>query len=148
MLSQKIIRLNRIYSICEKSKEITMGDTFTNVRFADSDNYIIHGETSIVCCGNISEDEMLFRSEDGRYYFSVCYGWGEEDGVLYGIERGMFFDFGHPTSDETILAECEKALGEYHSWAGAIAYQSKKLTLENIVGVMRRTVKNEGGDAI
>ena len=148
MLSQKLTEKIRIYKICERSGDIEVGDTFTGVRAAEPSQYRDIIGIDVVCCGKVSEDELLFRAEDGRFYFSVKDGWGEEDGVLYVIKRGLFFDFEHPTSDETILAECEKALGEYHSWAGAMAHQSKKLTLEKIVGVMRRTVNKESEHSI
>ena len=148
MLSQKLLAKSHTYAVCGRSGDIEVGDTFIDVRFADAGPSRDVSGIAVVCCGKVSDDEMLFRSEDGRYYFSVSDGWGEEDGVLYGISRGLFFDFGHPTSEETILAECESALGEYHSWAGAMAHQSKKWTLEMIVGVMRRIVKNDGKDTI
>lgn len=148
MLSQELLAKIHTYTVCERSGEIEVGDTFISVRFADVAPSCDVSGIAVVCCGKVSDDELLFRSEDGQYYFSVRDGWGEKDGVLYGISRGIFFDFGHPTSDETILAECESALGEYHSWAGALAYQSKKHTLEKIAEVMRRTDNNEGADTI
>ena len=148
MLSQKLLAKIHTYAVCERSGDIEVGDTFIDVRFADVGPSCDVSGIAVVCCGKVYDDELLFRSEDGQYYFSVRDGWGEENRVLYGISRGIFFDFGHPTSEETILAECENALGEYHSWAGAMAHQSKKWTLETIVGVMRRIVKNDGKDTI
>lgn len=135
MLSQKIIRKKLIYFICEKSAEINPNDIFKKVIIADED-CIVPDEVSIVCCGNVNDEEMLFRSSDGRYYFSIKDGWGAESGILYGITRGLYFDFQHPTTDQTILSEC--LTGHYRSWAGAMAFQGKKHTLETIKSVMEK----------
>lgn len=51
---------------------------------------------TIECCAKISDNEILFRSKDGQYYFSLCDGWGEENGTLYGLKLGIFHDFKHP----------------------------------------------------
>ena len=137
MLSQKIIRKKHIYSICEKSAEINPNDVFKKVIIADSNkDCIIPDEVGIECCGNVNDEEMLFRSSDGRYYFSLKDGWGTESGVLYGITRGLYFDFQHPTTDQTILSEC--LTGHYRSWSGAMAFQGKKRTLETIKSVMEK----------
>ena len=137
MLSQKIIRKKLIYFICEKSAEINPDDVFKKVIFAEPNEYrMIPDEVCIVCCGIVNDEEMLFRSSDGRYYFSMKDGWGEESGILYGISLGLYFDFQHPTTDQTILSEC--LTGHYRSWAGAMAFQGKKHTLETIKSVMEK----------
>ena len=135
MLSQKIIKKKRIYSICEKSAEINPNEVFKKVIIADGDS-IVPDEVSIVCCGNVNDEEMLFRSSDGRYYFSIKDGWGTESGVLYGITKGLYFDFQHPTTDQTILSEY--LTGYYRSWSGAMAFQGKKRALETIKSVMEK----------
>ena len=148
MLSNKLKREDKIFSVCKKSGNISAGQTFKGIRLADEDGIedlrdcgLTH--TNTVCCGKISRDELLFRTEDGRYYFSVCDGWGEENGVLYGIEPGIFYDFGHPTSVENIPTECRTALESctYNSWAGAMAAHAKKDELEDIERVMRKYIK-------
>ena len=136
MLTQSNLRKKHIYTVCEKSGDILQGAVFKGVRLADRDTSVsVPPDATIVCCGKLSEDEMLFRTEDGRYYFSLCDGWGEEDGVLYGLSQGMCFDFKHPTAAENILAECDAALGTYCTWGGAMAYQYRKHVLDAIRSV-------------
>ena len=146
MLSNKLKRKDKIYSVSKKSGNIAAGQTFKGIRLADEDgmeDYSALTHANTVCCGNVSGDELLFRTEDGRYYFSVCDGWGEENGVLYGIELGIFYDFGHPTSAESIPTECRTALESctYNSWAGAMAAHAKKEELADIERVMRTYAK-------
>ena len=139
MLSKHINMNNRIYDICERSGEIQPGETFIGVRIASTDAFdFIAKNVKVVCCGKIKHDELLFRTEDGSYYFSICDGWGEEDGILYGLSKGISYDFKHPTTDETILAECEANRGTYHSWAGAMAYRSRCHVLDAIITVMKK----------
>ena len=135
MLSQTLTLKKRIFSICERSGDILPGAAFRGVRFGDGDGSIPE-DASVVCCGRISGDALLFRTEDGRIYFSVCDGWGEEDGMLYGMQMGFSFDFRHPTAVETLPAECDAALGTYSTWGGAMAYQARKRTLDVIRSVM------------
>ena len=143
MLSNSLVRKNQIYTICERSGDIHAGDTFLGVHLADQDDFpSIPEKTSIVCCGKIKDDELLFRTVDGRFYFSLRDGWGCEDGTLYGLSRGLFFDFGHPTTDETILSECESHLGTYHTWGGAMAYQARKHTLDTIAALVKKAAQS------
>lgn len=142
MLSNSLIWKSRVYSICARSGEILTGDTFKGVRLADNDRFdSVPADAVVICCGKIKDDELLFRTVDGRYYFSLCDGCGSESGVLYGLSRGILFDFKHPTTNETILSECQSNLGTYHTWAGAMAYQSRKLTLDSIATVIRKEAK-------
>ena len=137
MLSKSLVWKNHVYSICEKSEDILPGATFSGVHLADHEEFdAIPKGVIIVCCGKISNHELLFRTEDGRYYFSLREGWGEKDGVLYGLGQGIFYDFKHATTPDTILAECDAAVGTYHTWGGAMAYQSRKHTLDAIRSVM------------
>ena len=139
MLSTKMKNKNRIISICENSDEIKVGDIFDGAEFADESEGI---KTKIVFCGKISEEELLFRSLSGRFYFSISDGWGEKNGILYGIKKGFLFDFGHPTTEENITFECEQSLGTYHSSVGAMAYQSKKSVLDKIMIVINENMNN------
>ena len=142
MLSSSLIQKNRIYSICEKSGDILKGDTFRGVRLAENEKYeSIPGDAVVICCGKIEDDELLFCTADGRYYFSLCGGWGSEEGVLYGLSQGIFFDFKQHTNEETILSECQSNLGTYHTWAGAMAHRSRKHTLDSIAAVLKRGAK-------
>ena len=137
MLSKSLIRKNCVCSICEKSEDILPGEIFTGVRLADRDEFnSIPAVVTVVCCGKINNHELLFRTGNGRFYFSVRDGWGEEDGVLYGLRQGFCHDFKHPTTAETIIEECDAAVGTYHTWGGAMAYQSRKHTLDVIRSVV------------
>ena len=141
MLSNKLKRERKIVSICEESRDFHVGDTFKKVVFADDDDEQIKTNIGIYYCGKVSGDEALFRTGDGRVYFSICNGWGEKDGILYGLEQGFFFDFGHSTTEETTLTECKNSLGTYSTWGGAMAFQSRKGTLDTIAKVMKMKLK-------
>ncbi len=140
MLSNKLKKERKIVSVCEESRDFHIGDTFKKVVFANDDEQV-KTNTGISYCGKVSSNEALFRTGDGRVYFSICEGWGEKEGILYGLEQGIFFDFGHATTEESILSECEKGLGTYSTWGGAMAYQSMKGTLDTIAKVMKKELK-------
>ncbi len=141
MLANKLIRKNKIYSICAGSGDIQVGESFFGVRIVDPDALDrIPSDAQIAYCGKIKDDELLFRTVDGRFYFSLLDGWGSEGGTLYGLSHGFCFDFKHPTNEETILFECEAQLGTYHSWAGAMAYHERKRILKTIASVMKKEV--------
>lgn len=139
MLSNSLDFKKRVYSICEKSGDIVSGTVLSGVIFAESNSFnSIQTEMKIICCGKVSESELLFRTENGQYYFSVCDGWGENNGILYGIRQGICYNFNHPTAVDTITSECDAALGTYHSWSGALAYRARKNTLNIIRCVMEK----------
>lgn len=140
MLSQNINKKDKVYSVCKNSGEIAPGEVFRGVAFADEhEEKNIPTETGIVCCGKVSENEMLFRTGDGRVYFPVYDGWGKEDGVLYGLKRGFAVDFGHPTDINGLVSECEAYAGAYASYAGALFYKAKKDALRKILSVMKKS---------
>lgn len=139
MLSKKLLQRNKTISICLNSEEIKPGDTFRSVRISgDEFDDFIPKNQPIVCCGKVNEEEMLFRTEDGQYYFSLTDGWGAENYTLYGLNVSIFFDFKHPTDPSTIADECKNNLGTYGTWGGAMAYYNRKHTLSTIVQVMRK----------
>ena len=147
MLSKAITEKKRIYAICEKSGDIRADAVFHGVRIADPTTFDrIPERSAVICCGSISDSELLFRTEDGRCYFSVCDGWGEEDGVLYGLHTGLFYDFGHPTTVETIFDECEANVGTYTTFVGCMAYHQRKSVLKTISSVMSSEAKKNRGD--
>ena len=140
MLSQKIIKKKRILLICDKSVGIRSGDSFKGVELIDPYLDFISEQTNVICYGSINEEEMLFRSDDGRYYFSVKDGWGVEDNKLYGVTTGFFMDFMHSTAEDTIISECRSCLDSYNynSWAGALAYNVRKNTIIKIISFYER----------
>ena len=137
---ERIKERNRIYEICENSDEIKPGDTFKGLVTIEDITHVMTPmpKEVLICCGKISEDEMLFRTDDGRWYFSLRDGWGTLDGKLYGLRIGMRYTFKHPTTPETIIDECEAARGTYHSWAGAMAWHARQRVLDAIIAVMKR----------
>lgn len=146
MLAKRIINERQVYSICEKSIEIKVGDMFKTVVFSDQfDNeHFVPLQKGIICCGNIREEEMLFCSDDGVCYFSIIDGWGVEDGILYGLNKGMFFKFPHPTTFETIVSDCEeqiKNLNKLPARCGqfaAMARAEQKKCLGEIESIMKK----------
>lgn len=138
MLSEKIISKNYILFICAESDDIRPGDSFKSVEFIDRSRGFVPEQNDIICCGNISEEEMLFRSGDGRYYFSVKDGWGTKENKLYGIEKGFYIDFYHSTNEKTVLSECKSRIDgcTYNSWMGAMANYMKKDALNKVISVM------------
>ena len=131
MLSHTLSKQVKIFEICRKSPKIRPGDTFSGVIVSD-DDLDFNFKTTVICCGKINRDEMLFKTEDGRYYFSLTGGWGTEKGILYGIETEFCFDFKHPTDPSALEQECQNALGTYSTWGGAMAYSFRKNRLETI----------------
>lgn len=70
MLANKLIRKNKIYSICEGSGDIQVGESFFGVRIVDPDALDrIPSDAQIAYCGKIKDNELLFRTIDGRFYF-------------------------------------------------------------------------------
>lgn len=138
MLSPDAIERKRIYEICERSGDIKPGDTFSDCIVADDPYYSVPSDEGVICCGAVSDDEILFRTCDGSYYFSLTGGWGSCDGILYGLTLGLEHDFKRTTTPETIVDECEADRGTYNSWAGALSWQARQRVLDAIISVMKR----------
>ena len=141
MLSKPMIRKKHMESVCETSRAICRGDAFRGCRVAEGGGRaFLPEDQGAVCLGAISEEELLFRTQDGRCYFSIRDGWGEEDGILYGLKAGFSLDFGHPMSEEELLSEGEVLLGRApRSWSEAMAYRVKKEMLLRITAVIQRS---------
>ena len=121
MLSKEFERKIRIFGICERSGDILPGTVFRAAELAERDPaFRLPPAASVVCCGAVSESELLFRTGDGGLYFSLRDGWGGEDGVLYGIRVGFHYDFGHPAAEEEIIAECAQPLRGMRSFGGTM----------------------------
>lgn len=151
MLAKSIIQRNRVTAVCERSGDIRPGEIFQGIIMAQRDDRLasLPVRARIVCCGKVSDEELLFRTEDGRCYFSVLDGWGSrnvsqngsENRALYALRIGLFHQFGRPTTAETLPAACEEALRLYRnrigSWITAMIYDARKRTLEKILSVMK-----------
>lgn len=136
MLSKNLTDKSKALAICRNSGLLAPEEGFRCVTVDEDALYSLPTDTPVVCCGAISRDEMLFRTEDGRCYFSLIDGWGAEGGVLYGIDVGIYCDFGLPTDAAALRAECTAALGTYGTWCGAMAYHSRKEAFAKILKVM------------
>lgn len=143
MLTNLVKDREYIYSVCRSTDDISCGAVFQNFKIADDEGTRINTipKTNIICCGNLNENQKLFRTEDGRYYFGLTDGWGSEEGTLFGIRLGLFYDFGHPTTFEAALNECD-SLGTYSSWAGAMKYHHDKSMLKLLRPVIKRLKEN------
>ena len=134
-MSQKSLNEKAIADICRKSAKIKVGDSFRAVMLAEEDLLCPLPKGKVVFCGR-TDEEALFRSEDGRYYFSLIGGYGCEKGTLYGLEIGLYHDFKHPTDPLSLAEECASQLGSYSTWGGAMAYQFRKRTMKIIRDVV------------
>ncbi len=140
MLSPNLRKKNLILAICEKSGDIQPGTIFRSIRIADPDDglHIPIGST-ITCIGRLDDDEMLFSAADGRYYFSIVDGWGEQNHTLYGLEIGACYDFKHSTTIESAIDEFEKKTRPtYTTWGGAMAYGAKIGSIKRILSALKR----------
>lgn len=89
MLSEKIRQKERITDICKKDHTIfKTGTVFRAITVLDADcnDNMLCGP--VIFHGYTDRGEMLLGSGDGRYYFSVCDGWGVEDNCLYALSIG------------------------------------------------------------
>lgn len=89
MLSEKIRQKERITDICKKDHTIfKTGTVFRAITVFDADcnDNMLCGP--VIFHGYTDRGEMLLGSGDGRYYFSVCDGWGVEDNCLYALSIG------------------------------------------------------------
>lgn len=138
MVNEKILKNERILEICKKSGDIKPGAVFPSVEIAESVSglELVKNQT-VICCGKVNDNEILFKTKDGRYYFSLLNGWGEQDGVLYGLCGGIFYNFRRPMTERSVIEEIDR-LGDYHSWGGALRYMAQKIALEKIISVIRK----------
>ena len=136
MISDAILRKYRITDICEHSREISPGSLFDSVEFAEKPlRFAVPASEKVVCVGPVSDDETLFRTADGRYRFSSVGGCGSEDGRLYCVALGFFYDFGHQTDDANVIDECSAIIrnSDYHSSCGALEYAARREALNKII---------------
>ncbi len=130
MLSESIRRKNLVYAVCEASPEIKEGNVFTGVVIGNYGLFPkVPEDTKVVCQGLVKEDAMEFRSEDGRYYLVVEDGWGEKDGVFYGISARYVADLGSPTDTSSIAEEYKKRGYKYGSFAGMLKFKQEQREL-------------------
>ena len=137
--------VTNVYFICEKSGDIARGAVFRSVRTTDTEYYEelkkLDG-SSIICCGDVNDEEKIFRTEDGRFYFTLQDGWGYENKCIYGMKHGLFQDFGQPTTFEEALAKCDFK-PQYSTFGGALKYQARREKYEVLKKYIRRLSKEK-----
>ncbi|MBQ6569022.1 MAG: hypothetical protein IJL87_02055 [Clostridia bacterium] len=138
MLSKTNRRKDYIYSICKNSEDIAVNTAFKSVELSDDEGLTekLKGR-NIICCGNVNDNEKVFKTEDGRFYFSICDGWGVANDTLYGITLGIFHDFGHSTAPKSAHAMCD-IKPTYTTFGGALKYQAKKRHLDAVKEMLKR----------
>ena len=148
MLTNSIKEKEYIYSVCRTTGDIACGEVFETIKIEDDGEIRFYPDnpfqkTKIICCGNLDDSEKLFKTEDGQYYFGIKDGWGSEDGTLYGIRCSLYYNFGHPTTFESALAECDIK----HSptcWASAMKEHSRRFTLSLLKPFIQKLMENPG----
>ena len=131
-----LFRKNRIIAVCEHSRVISPGSLFNSVEFAERPlRFQVPASQKVICAGSVSEEEMLFRTGDGRYWFSSIGGCGSENDRLCCVALGFLYDFGHPTDDANVIDECLETIKktDYHSACGALEYAAKRQALNKII---------------
>lgn len=104
MLEEKYIIEEKIKSICKKdSSFLQKGTVFDKITVLESGFYGSMLCGPVVFLGRTKRWEMLFSSGNGRYYFTVCGGWGVEDNCLYAMSIGEIRrDFKKPVTVKDI----------------------------------------------
>ena len=143
MLAYEIKKKEIIYTVCRNTEDINYGEVFDIIQLADDTN--LDFNTPVICCGNLDEKEKLFRTVDGRYYFGLRDGWGAEDRTLYGIRLGIIYDFGHPTTLESALSECDKK-GTYSSFGGAIREHNRRIYRNLLKPIIKRLIETDAAN--
>ena len=107
MLSETMKLKEKIISICKHDKTfLRKGSTFDKIIVLRSDFYGSMLCGSVTFLGHTDSYEMLFSSGNGRYYFTVCDGWGVEDNCFYALSIGAIKrDFKKPVTIEEIEHE-------------------------------------------
>lgn len=150
MLTNSIKEKEYIYSVCRTTGDIACGEAFENIKIADDEDMKFYSDNpfqkkKFICCGNRDDNEKLFRTEDGQLYFGIKGGWRSEGGTLYGIRCGIYYDFGHPTTFESALAECDIKYSPT-CWASAMKEHSRRYTLSLLKPFIQKLMENPGGD--
>ena len=104
MLSEKLITEEKIKAICKKDRTIFQkGAVFDKITVLNSDPCDSMLCSPVTFLGHTDSYEMLFSSGNGRYYFTVCDGWGVEYNCLYALSVGAICrNFKNPVTVEEI----------------------------------------------
>lgn len=135
MLSEKLIMEEKIMGICKKDRTV-----FKKGTVFDKITVINHDFSESMLCGPVTfhgytdHCELLLSSGCGRYYFTVCDGWGVEDNCLYALSIGAIRrDFKKPVTVDDIESGVKKTKeqkGVYSALAAEMKLKQDKEMLK------------------
>ncbi len=131
----------KIKDICKKDQTVfEKGMIFEkivvlNPRFC---NPMLYGAVTFL--GRTDRSELLFNSGNGRYYFTVCDGWGVENNFLYALSIGAIQrDFEKPVTVEDIEFEINHHKKPRSAYS-ALAMEKKLKDDIEILKVLKQSV--------
>lgn len=109
MLSQKLLDKEKIMEICKKGHTIfKKGMVFKCIKVLNPDLCGSMLTPLVTFCGYTDKYELLFSSRNGRYYFSLCDGWGVQNDCLYALSVGEIRrDYKKPVTVDEIEYEAK-----------------------------------------
>ena len=137
MLSEKIKKKQKVYSVCGRNNAVKTGDVFDGGVFAE-DPVLPSAvfDSRIYIHGRIAQDELLASAGNQRYFFSLKDGWGAEGSCLFAIKLGFLTDFGHPMTREDMQALANKPLNRKGVYA-SLAERGKREQIRMILSKMQ-----------
>ena len=138
MLSQELSDKEKIAEICKKDNTVfKKGMIFNKISVLRPDLCGSMLTPPVVFCGYTDKCELLFSSGNGRYYFSLCDGWGVQDGCLYALSVGEIRrDYKRTVTVDEIEYEAINPK-EPKSAYGALAIRSKNRCDQKILKVLK-----------
>ena len=141
---KKIENSLEVCHVCRQKVSVNTGDVFYGVHFSKKLDWpkFDFSKQKVCVLGIVYEHELLVSTKEQRYFFTLRDGWGVKDGYLYGMELGMFIDFGHSVTRE----EIQKIADRPFKKNGVFAHMSEameKERMKTILKVMDNTDKGE-----
>ena len=138
MLANDFKKYEMMRIICAKSADVAAGQEFSGCVFAheNSGTAPLKGK-KVVCVGKIGDGERVFRTIDGKAYFSVTCGWGEKDGVLCGLSRGFCLPLAAPVTKPEDLQTLLDEPARPASFASALKEQARRSAIKKIIYAMK-----------
>ena len=137
MLSEKIKKKQKVYSVCGRNNAVKTGDVFDGIVFAE-DPVLPSAvfDSRIYIHGHIVQDELLASAGSQRYFFSLKDGWGTEGNRLFAIKLGFLKDFCHPMTREDMQTLANKPLNRKGVYA-SLAERGKREQIRMILSKMQ-----------
>ena len=140
MINPKILeqkqREDFIEVVCLNTPLPKKGDRFTKVFFSSPSSSVEEKMKEcgqpIVCLGNFGDFSLLFRIEDGSYYFVLSGKIGFIDETLFAYNPELKYDFGHPVKESDLAEEVSKRV----RGGGPFGYAYKKAILYGILDTL------------